>query len=257
MKSIFSMFDYWDRVHQFPDRHIKVERNLAWRRKYLHARSRNKQLIFQCMKEETRKVVVLDWEDKIKLQQVIKDLKEIADTYQSPCKELTGINNTIYYLKTIEEKINQSMEKRIILDEQDIDEFHEDAAILRWVYDLMTKEYLISEHSKNMPRFARIINKLKQLQRMKIRLAKKIMRHNTPYWVFRYLCYYRILLPGAGYKVDFKDHRIIKAISLTNHWNARRYINESIKFNKKHPFNLRDVELLNCSPIDLLSAAKQ
>lgn len=58
------------------------------------------------MKEETRKVVVLDWEDKIKLQQVIKDLKEITDTYQSPCKELTGINNTLYYLKTIEEKIN-------------------------------------------------------------------------------------------------------------------------------------------------------
>ena len=40
------------------------------------------------------------------------------------------------------------MEKRIILDEQDINEFHEDAAILRWIYDLMTKEYLISEHSK-------------------------------------------------------------------------------------------------------------
>ena len=59
------------------------------------------------------------------------------------------------------------MEKRIILDEQDINEFHEDAAILRWIYDLMTKEYLISEHSKNMPRFFRIINKLKQLQRMK------------------------------------------------------------------------------------------
>ena len=51
---------------------------------------------------------------------------------------------------------------------------------------------------------------------MKIRLAKKIMRHNTPYWVFRYLCYYHLLLPGAGYKVDFKDHRIIKAISLTS-----------------------------------------
>lgn len=32
MKSIFSMFAYWDRVHQFPDRHIKVENNLAWRR---------------------------------------------------------------------------------------------------------------------------------------------------------------------------------------------------------------------------------
>lgn len=55
------------------------------------------------------------------------------------------------------------MEKRIILDEQDINEFHEDAAILRWIYDLITKEYLISEHSKNMPRFSRIINKLKQL----------------------------------------------------------------------------------------------
>ena len=58
------------------------------------------------MKEETRKVVVLDWEDKIKLQQVIKDLEQVADTYQSPCKELTGINNTIYYLRIIGEKIN-------------------------------------------------------------------------------------------------------------------------------------------------------
>ena len=57
------------------------------------------------MKEETRKVVVLDWEDKIKLQQVIKDLEQVADTYQSHCKELTGINNTLYYLKTIEEKL--------------------------------------------------------------------------------------------------------------------------------------------------------
>ena len=46
MKSIFSMFAYWDRVHQFQDGHIKVKRNLAWRRKYLHACNRNKQLIF-------------------------------------------------------------------------------------------------------------------------------------------------------------------------------------------------------------------
>ena len=61
------------------------------------------------MKEETRKVVVLDLEDKIKLQQVIKDL----DTYQSPCKQLTGINNTLYYLKTIEEKINYRMDKSL------------------------------------------------------------------------------------------------------------------------------------------------
>lgn len=58
------------------------------------------------MKEETRKVVVLDWQDKIKLQQCIEDLEQISETYQNPCKELTGINNTLYYLKTIEEKIN-------------------------------------------------------------------------------------------------------------------------------------------------------
>lgn len=49
---------------------------------------------------------------------------------------------------------------------------------------------------------------------MKARLAKKIMKNNTPYWIFRYLCYSHILLPGAGYEVDFKDHRITKAISL-------------------------------------------
>lgn len=58
------------------------------------------------MKEETRKVVVLDWEDKIKLQQVIKDLEKVADAYKSICKDVTIINNTLYYLKTIEEKIN-------------------------------------------------------------------------------------------------------------------------------------------------------
>ena len=58
------------------------------------------------MKKETRNVVVLDLEDKIKLQQSIRDLEEVADTYQRPCKELTGINNTIYYLRIIEEKIN-------------------------------------------------------------------------------------------------------------------------------------------------------
>lgn len=38
------------------------------------------------MKKETRNVVVLDWEDKIKLQQFIEDLEQISETYQSPCK---------------------------------------------------------------------------------------------------------------------------------------------------------------------------
>ena len=76
---------------------------------------------------------------------------------------------------------------------------------------------------------------------MNIRLAKKILRHNTPYWIFRYLCYNRIMLPGAGYKVDFKDHRITKAISLVEHLNARMYRNEAAKLNKKNPLRPRDL----------------
>lgn len=58
------------------------------------------------MKKETRNVVVLDLEDKIKLQQSIRDLEEVAETYKRPCKELTVISNILYYLKTIEEKID-------------------------------------------------------------------------------------------------------------------------------------------------------
>lgn len=57
------------------------------------------------MKEEIRKVVVLDLEDKVKIQQIIKDLEQLADTYKSVCKDTTTINNTLYYLKTIEDKI--------------------------------------------------------------------------------------------------------------------------------------------------------
>ena len=49
------------------------------------------------------------------------------------------------------------------------------------------------------------------------------------------------MLPGAGYKVDFKDHRITKAISLVEHWNARRYRNEAAKLNKKNPLRPRDI----------------
>lgn len=58
------------------------------------------------MKEETRKVVVLDWEDKIKLQQIIKDLEELVDSYKIPCKDAITIKNTLYYLKMIDNKIN-------------------------------------------------------------------------------------------------------------------------------------------------------
>lgn len=58
------------------------------------------------MKEEIRKVVVLDWEDKIKLQPIIKDLEEVANSYSTGCKDTIIIKNTLYYLKTIDEKIS-------------------------------------------------------------------------------------------------------------------------------------------------------
>ena len=58
------------------------------------------------MKEETRKVVVLDMEDKIKLQQFIKDLESIYEAYESLCHNRACIGNVLYYLKIIEEKIN-------------------------------------------------------------------------------------------------------------------------------------------------------
>jgi hypothetical protein len=57
------------------------------------------------MKEEIRKVVVLDWEDKINLQQIIKDLEQVANSYNSVCKDVTTIGNTLHYLKMIDEKI--------------------------------------------------------------------------------------------------------------------------------------------------------
>lgn len=58
------------------------------------------------MKEETRKVVVLDWEDKIELQKVIRNLEQVSEAYQSFSKELTVINNTLSYLKRIDDSIN-------------------------------------------------------------------------------------------------------------------------------------------------------
>lgn len=58
------------------------------------------------MKEEIRKVVVLDWEDKIKLQPIIKELGRIYETYKSPCKDSLSIGNALHYLRIIEEKIN-------------------------------------------------------------------------------------------------------------------------------------------------------
>ena len=100
-------------------------------------------------------------------------------------------------------------------------------------------EYGESVNFDYMHSFAKIFNKLKQLQIMKIRLAKKIM---TPrfrngkigYWHSRYDLHC-MGFDGCG------DHRITKAISLVERWNARRYRNESAKLNKKNPLRQRDL----------------
>lgn len=55
------------------------------------------------------------------------------------------------------------MKKQIILDEQDIEEFHKDAEHLRWLYDRMVREHGESVNFDYMHRFAKIINKLELL----------------------------------------------------------------------------------------------
>ena len=74
---------------------------------------------------------------------------------------------------------------------------------------------------------------------MKIRQAKKIMKPSfrngkIGYWHSRYDLYCMGFY-GCG------DHRIIKAISLVEHWNARMYRNEAAKLNKKNPLRTRDL----------------
>jgi hypothetical protein len=55
------------------------------------------------------------------------------------------------------------MKKQIILEEQDIKEFHEDAEHLRWLYNRMVCEHSENENFDYMRRFVKIFNKLKQL----------------------------------------------------------------------------------------------
>ena len=55
------------------------------------------------------------------------------------------------------------MKKQIVLDEQDIKEFHEDAEHLRWIYNRMMYEYGENANFDYMHRFSKIFNKLKQL----------------------------------------------------------------------------------------------
>ena len=55
------------------------------------------------------------------------------------------------------------MKKQIVLDEQDIKEFHEDAEHLRWLHERMVRKYDENPNFDYMHRFAKIINKLKEL----------------------------------------------------------------------------------------------
>lgn len=55
------------------------------------------------------------------------------------------------------------MKKQIVLDEQDIKEFHEDAEHLHWIYERMVRKYDENPKFDYMHRFAKIFNKLKQL----------------------------------------------------------------------------------------------
>ena len=55
------------------------------------------------------------------------------------------------------------MKRQIVLDEQNIKEFHEDAKHLRWLYERMVRKYDENPNFDYMHRFATIINKLKLL----------------------------------------------------------------------------------------------
>lgn len=55
------------------------------------------------------------------------------------------------------------MKKQIILEEQDIEEFHEDAEHLRWLYNRMVCRHGESVSFDYMHSFVKIFNKLKNL----------------------------------------------------------------------------------------------
>ena len=74
---------------------------------------------------------------------------------------------------------------------------------------------------------------------MNIRQAKKIMKPSfrngkIGYWHSRYDLHC-MGFDGCG------DHRITKAISLVERWNARRYRNEAANLNKNNPLSPRDL----------------
>ena len=98
--------------------------------------------------------------------------------------------------------------------------------------------------------------------RMKIRLAQKIMKYKSivdeynncdgsvcdgmkeSYWLKRMFDHINGVYDetfDTPAHIPFRDHRITKAISLFERWNARSYRNDAAKFNKKNPLRQRDL----------------
>lgn len=88
---------------------------------------------------------------------------------------------------------------------------------------------------------------------MKIRLAKKIMKHKCTFlnieekykkkgYNVKWLIAWGAYDEKKTYRNAFTmEHRITKAMSLVEHWNSRMYRNEATKLNKKNPFRPRDL----------------
>ena len=74
---------------------------------------------------------------------------------------------------------------------------------------------------------------------MKIRQAKKIMKqvYKTRYWTYRQGYYCGKMDAGkiAG------DHRLLKAMRLTNKWESRKIRNDVNKMSEKNPFNQKEL----------------
>lgn len=58
------------------------------------------------MKQEFRKNVVLDLEDKIKLQKIVNDLTKFLKTCKADSQEYCDLSEAICYLKKIETNLD-------------------------------------------------------------------------------------------------------------------------------------------------------
>ena len=133
------------------------------------------------MKEETRKVVVLDWEDEIELPQVIKNLEQVSEAYQSFSKELTAINDTPCYLK----KTDNSTENMSDYSNMSIKDLEE------------LKENLLNQKSNLNNTIEEVINNIRF---KKIQAGNKTIGLN-PYYKDKATYLKVVISDGSGYIV--------------------------------------------------------